>query len=83
VTLAADDFSAIRARMGRPAASAARPAATGCAKLFNGLGAPPPGVGQPGDFWIDRDQPGHPLYGPKTEAGWPSTPITSSAPVFA
>jgi hypothetical protein len=80
MTFAAEDFAAIRARM-EPRAP--RPATPACSMLINGCGDPPPRVGQPGDFWIDRDRPGRPLYGPKTEAGWPSTPITSSAPVFA
>jgi hypothetical protein len=80
MTFAVEDFSAIRLRM-EPRTP--RPATPPCSKLINGYGDPPPQVGQPGDFWIDRDRPGHPLYGPKTEAGWPSTPIAFSAPGLA
>jgi hypothetical protein len=54
------------------AAGAAGPAGADGSVIYSGTGAPATGVGQDGDYYLDRNTGN--LYGPKTDSGW-GTPI--------
>lgn len=41
-------------------------------QILKGTGAPTSGIGQDGDFYIQEDADGLPLFGPKTGGVWPT-----------
>lgn len=42
-------------------------------QILKGSGPPTAGVGQDGDYYIQEDSNGLPLFGPKTNGVWPTT----------
>jgi hypothetical protein len=48
-------------------------------QILKGAGAPTSGIGQNGDYYVQEDAPGLPLFGPKTNGAWPSIAVYSNS----